>query len=115
MRLSVRPLQAADVLEAGVLVAAHGGRVLGCGIDRDPVVSVLLDQDLDHAADRGGADAAPGVVVADEDVDPRVAGVRPLLLAPLHQPRDLAIRDDRETRRVPLVETESMLPPGPPT
>ena len=78
------------------------------------MVPALFDQEVDHPPHHFAADAAARERVADEDVDVGVAVVGPLLLAPLHEAGDLAVDDDREPRRLGLVEREHRLHRSPP-
>ena len=105
----------ADRLEADVLVGADRSDVRERGVDRDPMVPALVDQLADHLPHRLGTDASPVQRGIDEQVDLRVPVLGLGLLPVLDQPCDDAVDDDREPRRLRLIEGELVrgeVPPG---
>src|SRR5438132_7682229 len=90
--------------EADLRVRTDGGGVVGGGIDRQPVVAVVVDQVPRQRPDRVGADAPTVHRGVDVDVHASVAVVGLLLGLPLDPADDAAVELDHVRRRVLLPE-----------
>src|SRR2546421_5434872 len=102
--------------EADLLVSPDRGRVGHGGVDRDAVMTALVEQQADNLRDGLGTDATAVQLRVDEHVDACVTELGVVLLPVLNETRDHAIHLDREARRGRLVPREVLLrrvPPAP--
>ena len=96
----------ANAAKADLLVAADRRGVVGRGIDRDPVVTPVLDQVTDQAGEGVGADPAAMQRRIEEQIDGRMPVLGLGLLPELDQARDGAVHPDRHPRRLRVVPGE---------
>ena len=78
------------------------------------MIAELFVQVLGEASDRVRPEPAAVEPRVEVDVDPRVPVVGLVLGAVLDEPRDAPVGDDRETRRLGLVEREVVVLSAPP-
>src|SRR4051794_25345965 len=87
-----------DGAEADALVAADRDGVVGRRVDRDPVVTAVLEQPSRDRSDRVGAEALAVPAGVQREVDAAVAVPRLGLLPALREADDLLSDPDRPRR-----------------